>query len=387
MIAFLIVLTMAAPPTEAQRAALALEKTLQKNATDLHRCFEKALADRLDASGKMEIELEVGAGGQVAKARVLSQGKEVAPSLSDCVRISAVTWRVEGIEPGATVLLPFTFAGQANQFVVKIADIPDRGPKAGKPKGQAGPTPTAPFTVKVLADEVNMRARQASLTLLSVGPASRVAMHRHPRSGKALYLLKGHARLLGPAGAEPQKLEAGMVAFVPAGYPHVIENMGRQSTAVFLQAFVPPGPERVYRDPTDPQGRADFEVIRDPKVAAPAGAKILVRSAADSAALPILGGKGTARILIEEATLAVSLVEFTPGVEIPRHSHEGASELLYIVEGAGVLSVGSETYPFTAESVIHVPADQPHGAKIGAEKTTAVQIYAPGGPEQRFKIK
>src|SRR3712207_9104053 len=67
------------------------------------------------------------------------------------------------------------------------------------------------------------------------------------RSAKALYVVKGHARLLGPQGTAPQKLEAGTAVFVPAGYPHVIENMGRQASAVFLQAFAPPGPERVYR--------------------------------------------------------------------------------------------------------------------------------------------
>src|SRR5450759_4569157 len=78
---------------------------------------------------------------------------------------------------------------------------------------------TVPFTVKVLADEQNMKAEGISLTLLSVGPASRVAMHRHPHSAKILYVVKGHARLLGPEGAVPLKMDEGAAAFVPAGYP------------------------------------------------------------------------------------------------------------------------------------------------------------------------
>ncbi len=391
-----VVLAQAAPaPPEAHRAAQAIEKMLQRHAADVHRCFEKALADRLDVAGKVEVEIDVADAGKVVKAKVLSQGREVSPQLSGCVQASAAAWRADGIEPGASVVLPFSFEGQTSQFVVKVSDIPERGTsqkaKEAKPGRSSRPPP---FTVKVLADVANVRARHVSLTMLSVGPASRVALHRHPRSGKVLYLLKGHARLLGPEGTAPEKLEQGNVAFVPAGHPHVIENMGRQSTAVFLQAFAPPGPERVYRDSADVQGRADFEVLRDPKtIKKQAGAKVVVRSAAETAVVPILDGKATARLLLEPSmtgspALALGLVEFAAGAEVPRHTHPGSTEVLYVVSGGGTLTVGSETFPFAAESVIHIPPDQPHGAKFAPEeKTLAVQIYAPAGPEQRFKAK
>jgi len=55
----------AQPPTsESQRAARVIEKALQKHGTDVHRCFERSLADRLDTSGKLEIEVEVGPAGR-----------------------------------------------------------------------------------------------------------------------------------------------------------------------------------------------------------------------------------------------------------------------------------------------------------------------------------
>ena len=57
-------------------------------------------------------------------------------------------------------------------------------------------------------------------------------MHRHPRSAKILYLLKGQARVLGPTGTPPMKADEGTAIFLPAGYPHVIENMARQADAV-----------------------------------------------------------------------------------------------------------------------------------------------------------
>jgi quercetin dioxygenase-like cupin family protein len=378
------------PPSEEMRAAQAIETALHRHGPDVHRCFEKALADRLDVSGKVEIEVDVGEGGKVTDAR-LSDPKQAAPELSGCLLAMATHWHVDGIEPGASVVLPFAFAGQMSQYVVKAADTPDRGPGAGKPG--KGPARQPPFTVKVLADSVNVRAQNVSLTLLTIGPASRVAMTRHPHSGKALYMLRGKARLLGPTGSPPQKLEEGTAVFIPAGYPHVIENMGRQAPAIFLQAFAPPGPEKVYRNPADPEGRAEFEVIRDPgraKAPPAANGKLVVKSRDDAEPLDIVGGKGLARIMLEPRTtgsdaLALDLLEFSPGAEVPRHQHAGSTEVVYVLSGGGTLSVGSENHKFTAEEVLHLPPDQPHAAKFTGEKTIAVQIYAPAGPEQRFR--
>ena len=364
---------------EARRATQIIEKTLQKHGGDVHRCFEKSLADRLDSAGKVEIEVDVGPAGRVTAAKVLPSGQTAPGVLSACVQKAATGWTVEGIEAGAKIILPFSFQAQTSQFVVKAEDAPERVLGSG-PAGKAKPGPKreAPFTVKVLADEINMRAQGMSLTQLNVGPASRVAMHRHPRSAKVLYLLKGHARLLGPAGVAPIKLDEGMVAFVPAGYPHVIENMGRQSTAVFLQVFTPPGPERVYRDPSDARGRADFEVIRDSATAKEPpedNGHVVAVTATEVVAVPALGGKGTVKTLLHpEATgseaITVNLLEFTHGGDLPRHDHGRSTEILYVVTGEGKLRVGSEDYPFGSDCVLHLPAGQPHAISfIAAEKT------------------
>ncbi len=303
--------------------------------------------------------------------------------------------------PGAvgvvvSVLLTFPSPASAkeektNQIVIRAEDVADRGPAAAKVRpGRRRRAP--PFTVKVMADPVNVQAPQASLTRLIVGPASRVAMHRHPRSAKILYLMKGRARLLGPPGTKPIKLMPGSAAFLPPGYPHVIENMGRQAEAAFLQAFSPPGPEQVYRDPKNRAARADFEVIRDTRrLKAPPGPKPSVASIEQATTVKIAGVKGVAKILLEEKTtgssaMALSVLEFEGGVELPRHAHTSATELLYVTSGGGKVTVGSETHSFGPNSTIFIPADQPHGAKMsGAGPTHAVQIYAPSGPEQRFR--
>jgi len=396
--------------TEEQRIAGALQTALSAHGADVNRCFEKALADKLDVSGKLELEVDVGDAGKVTKASpALDEVK--SPVLLACLQESAALWTLAGIDAGSKVILPLTFSGQMAQFSVKAADAPDHGPPgpAGKHKGAAGgpPAPAPPFSVKLLVDEATMRARQASLSLLTVSPANRIAMHKHP-GAELLYVTKGHARILGPAGKPPEKIDEGMAIYIPPGMPHAIENMGRQTPAVMLEVFAPPGPERVYRDPKDPAGRAAFEVIRDSaKAEAPPGAHFVVASAAKADVLPLPGGKASARMLLDEETTGskavyLGLLEAEPGAEVPRHNHPGTAEILYVLSGGGQVTIGSETFPFGPDQAIQIPEGQPHAAKFTgppppapgdkdkaekekSDKTVIVQVYAPAGPEQRFK--
>ena len=358
-------------PGEAQQAAQAIEKALQKNGGDVHRCFEKMLADRLDAAGTVEVTVGVGKGGRVTAAKVRKADKASSPALSACVEKAALGWTLEGIEPGASVVLPFSFKPQQSQYVVNASDVSERALGAPSSKGKgAGPKRDVPFTVKVLADETNVKAEGVSLTLLSIGPASRVAMHRHAHSAKLLYLVKGHARLLGPEGAAPLKLEEGTAVLVPAGYPHVIENMGRQSTAVFLQAFSPPGPERVYRDPTDARGRAEFEVIRDPaSVKVPADAGVVVATAAEVKSVAMARSAGSAKTLIEaRAGQPMSLVQMdlADGAELQGKGDPSATTIFYLVSGTGSVQVGGEKLPLAAESMIYLPRGEGYAMKVVA---------------------
>ena len=112
-----------------------------------------------------------------------------------------------------------------------------------------------PFSVKLLVDEATVHAQKAAVAQLTVAPANRIALHRHP-GAELLYVLRGHARVLGAPGVAAEKLDEGMAIYIPPSMPHAIENMGRQTPAILLEVFVPPGPEKVYRDPKDPGGRA-----------------------------------------------------------------------------------------------------------------------------------
>jgi mannose-6-phosphate isomerase-like protein (cupin superfamily) len=152
----------------------------------------------------------------------------------------------------------------------------------------------------------------------------------------------------------------------------VIENMGRQSTAVFLQAFSPPGPERVYRDPTDVRGRAEFEVIRDPasaKVTPEQSSKVVVAAAADAKAVPLPRGMGSAKISSSEPRpdhVAGAQLELVDGAELQSKGDARATEVLYFVSGAGSLKVAGETLPLAAQSMVYLPHGTPYAIKVAA---------------------
>ena len=51
-----------------------------------------------------------------------------------------------------------------------------------------------------------------------------------------------------------------------------------------------------------------------------------------------------------------------------------------------MMTVGSEKVPFAAEEALHIPDGQPHAAKFtGPDKTVMLQIFAPAGPEERYR--
>jgi hypothetical protein len=113
------------------------------------------------AAGMVEVALDVGKAGKVTARQGAEERQERRnPALATCVEKVALGWTLDGIEAGARVVLPFSFKAQNSQFVVNAADVPERAlgaPSTARPK--SGPKRDAPFTVKVLADETNVKPR------------------------------------------------------------------------------------------------------------------------------------------------------------------------------------------------------------------------------------
>lgn len=112
-------------------------------------------------------------------------------------------------------------------------------------------------------------------------------------------------------------------------------------------------------------------------------------NAREAAALAIAGGKGEARILVEaDAALSASTLSFDPGAAVPEHAHPAEFELLFMVEGAGALTVEGEVHPVGPGTALRIPPGVRHAFQVtSGTAVKAVQFYTPPGPEQRFKPK
>lgn len=264
-------------------------------------------------------------------------------------------------------------------YATRVAEgtvVPPLDPKAKR---------QPPMRTTLLVDEALARGRRASLALLDVSPKQRVAQHRHPGSAELLYVLEGKGRILAP-GMEPGTLEPGVAVWIKPGAAHAFDVQSPQKPLRVLQVFAPLGPERVFRDRSKSAGF----VVEKGKAEEDKAAFVLVKP--DKVApVPVPGGKGKATLLLDPSDLAgkqayLGILELEAGALVPEHKHDGAAELLYVVEGTGEITIGKETVKLEPETAVHVPEGLAHAGKA-SRPMKLVQIYAPGGPEQRFKTQ
>jgi len=105
----------------------------------------------------------------------------------------------------------------------------------------------------------------------------------------------------------------------------------------------------------------------------------------------VMGGKGGVKILLDQETVgakeaSMGLITALPGTVIPPHTHDGA-EFVYVLEGRGEVFLAGQTIPIEGGMALYIPPNTEHGVKVTTEVTPlrAIQVYAPPGPEQRFK--
>ena len=95
-------------------------------------------------------------------------------------------------------------------------------------------------------------------------------------------------------------------------------------------------------------------------------------------------------ILLDQTTGSpdgVTLGTFLPGAFVAEHVHPGAVEILYILSGELELVIAGRTVVAREGSAVYIPADTPHSARVrdSIHHARVVQVYSPGGQEQRFK--
>jgi quercetin dioxygenase-like cupin family protein len=125
-------------------------------------------------------------------------------------------------------------------------------------------------------------------------------------------------------------------------------------------------------------------------------AQVPVRGAlVDRASQPvhvIAEGKGGARILLDESTApglkeaAMTELVMLPGASVAEHSHDTSAELLYVIEGHATMTLDGQASVLRGGMAIFIPAGVKHSMKVDTkiEPLRAIQVYTPGGPEQRF---
>ena len=93
--------------------AAAVRRYAQQHSGSLRRCYERRLKQNNTLSGRLEIGLTVGSGGQVQGARITSDSVR-DPEVAACVRQAVGSWRLPAPQGGCVnVAYPISFTPRA----------------------------------------------------------------------------------------------------------------------------------------------------------------------------------------------------------------------------------------------------------------------------------
>jgi mannose-6-phosphate isomerase-like protein (cupin superfamily) len=82
----------------------------------------------------------------------------------------------------------------------------------------------------------------------------------------------------------------------------------------------------------------------------------------------------------------LSVLEGAPSLTVPAHTHDGSAEILLVDEGSGTMTLGDREIPVRPGARVYVPPGVEHAFRSdGTSRLRAIQLYAPSGPEQRFR--
>ena len=123
-----------------------------------------------------------------------------------------------------------------------------------------------------------------------------------------------------------------------------------------------------------------------------AGAKdapaTLVKHVDDAPVYEIAKGKATVTMLTD-AKAYMGILAGKPGLVVPEHQHAGETEMLYVMEGGGWMTIAGKRQKVLAGMAIQVPPGVKHSFEIPADwkgkDFRAVQVYTKTGPQLRFK--
>lgn len=99
-------------------------------------------------------------------------------------------------------------------------------------------------------------------------------------------------------------------------------------------------------------------------------------------------GKLRVQILLDAesgSSAALSILKAEAGASAPPHDHGQAEEMVYLLEGTVKMTLGEREFEAGPRTAFRVPGHADHQMEVAEGPMIAVQMYLPGGPEQRFK--
>jgi hypothetical protein len=66
-----------------------------------------------------------------------------------------------------------------------------------------------------------------------------------------------------------------------------------------------------------------------------------------------------------------------PNFGPPMHIHHGIAEAFYVLEGEYIIFLNDQEFRCPAGSFIYIPAEAPHGFRVGGEQSRKLNLYLP----------
>lgn len=326
---------------EADDAAMGrrVQDLLHAHQADVFGCVAQANGT---VKGEMLVRVMVGEDQHPTKADVLKDQTGL-PALGPCLQAKMQKWDLSSLKAtaGDQVVFPLVFRPEPLQKGEKRALVPM---SAQETHGSQ----------RFLIDDQSIgEAPLASMEMLTLAPNQ-------------------------TAAAKPRKDEAEeLVLYVLDGSFKMGTSVVGPGDAVWLGAHTD-------KPAIAPENKKALRLLEIRAHGDGTGEKLV--HAADVKSYDLPGGKGHVKLLLDGtgAKLAVDEIDADEGATIATHKHATQDEELFFVSGRSDTTVGKQTFQTAPGDAMRIAANASHSMKV-LEPVRAIQVYAPGGPEQRFK--
>jgi quercetin dioxygenase-like cupin family protein len=351
-----------APPVSQEQTLAAIQHAMNELDEGVQGCWAaSAASERFDIEGTFKLHVDIGdadGGGKQPTLAHFAEDNVHNAGFTSCVVALAMRYHWAPPLYTQSIELPFKVSHPVDgQNVIDRRLVPWKG--QGK------------VSVAVLLDENTSGNDAASIFELAVQSGGTTGMRTAER--EEVWYFLGPATVTNVGMPGPFKVAAGDMAYVRKGGAREIKATAGDVHAV---VFMLPG----GREGTGRAGALPTPELTSWR-SAPVGANVYPAATAKTF--------GPATIYMEptitgSSTFSAEVLALDAGKEVAEHVHAKETELLYVLEGSGVMTVAGTDLAVGPTSVVQIPPATKHAFKATAN-FRAVQVYTPAGPEQRFK--